>query len=839
MEKVFSCSNSLITNISLLFGVQSKLRQLFAFFLFCGMTINSNYAQSIQCDVEVPTIVGQELLAKQALIEEFLQNRPENESTDPQVVPVRFTIIAGPGGGENFTQAGADFAIQSLNQAFAPSIIFEQCGEINSIWDDRIKSSDEVDNFITSFSYTSGALEVYIKPTPNGVLPYAPIPDQSYKEGNPNWQGSGLYKHTNFIRLISSADLGKTFIHETGHHLGLLHTFWAAAPPNDHPYPQVDPNNAILPTWWGKELVIREPLLLGDPRPHKVTNFDASGDLIKDTPADCRGTATSITCPLSAQIAGCQFNATLTFKDHNNDLINPPVAGYSLGKNYMSYWNQSCLTEFTTGQRERMNFFFQTERDPKYRLNRCGTFTDRVEFEGSSVGLHNVSVRIRHTNSEKCNVTSGRLGDYSGILHSDQLSSTTYHNGLKSTLAFANDPLKVHYQHTRCEWIRGVTSADLLFISRHILGVQPFTNGYQMIAADVNKSGSITTFDIHELRKLILGIYNDNFPWQEQPWRFIPEFVPQNYSGSFNTNPFSLLGGGYLEQGWSYTAPALGKRGFDGIKVGDVNSTWLTDPTPPCSPEQIVTPGDDASLQVPNIYIHKDEIVTLKIKLQQSKSISAFQIGLKLPSSHFEILDISPSAFPDYTKTDNFGYNITEGDALTSLWYNNSSTPGNGSILVAGNSTLFSITVKATESINNLSEYVTLYKDFLPSLFYGPDGSLNGSVVALNLEVDPQSGDRSSNFSKKADTQPMNQLQCDPNPTDNWTNISVNYEEISTTAILEFIDVHGKTVKTQSVLVNTGFNQFRIGDIGDLPSGMYHVSLKVGNKIYTDKLLKN
>jgi hypothetical protein len=57
--------------------------------------------------------------------------------------------------------------------------------------------------------------------------------------------------------------------------------------------------------------------------------------------------------------------------------------------------------------------------------------------------------------------------------------------------------------------LNGVTTYDLVLMSKHILGIEPLGSPYKMIAADANKSNSITTFDIVELRKLILGIYKN------------------------------------------------------------------------------------------------------------------------------------------------------------------------------------------------------------------------------------------------------------------------------------------------------------------------------------------
>jgi hypothetical protein len=91
--------------------------------------------------------------------------------------------------------------------------------------------------------------------------------------------------------------------------------------------------------------------------------------------------------------------------------------------------------------------------------------------------------------------------------------------------------------------VNGVTSFDLLLISKHILGIQPFTNIYQYMAADVNNSGTVTTIDIVEIRKVILGI-NDSFALVPA-WRFVkpvanttlvpgPSTFDQQYSLLFN-----------------------------------------------------------------------------------------------------------------------------------------------------------------------------------------------------------------------------------------------------------------------------------------------------------------
>lgn len=54
------------------------------------------------------------------------------------------------------------------------------------------------------------------------------------------------------------------------------------------------------------------------------------------------------------------------------------------------------------------------------------------------------------------------------------------------------------------DWITGITTADIIAIQKHILGLSQLNN-LQLAVADVNNSGSVTAFDISEMRKLILG----------------------------------------------------------------------------------------------------------------------------------------------------------------------------------------------------------------------------------------------------------------------------------------------------------------------------------------------
>ncbi|NJK82539.1 MAG: tetratricopeptide repeat protein [Saprospiraceae bacterium] len=59
--------------------------------------------------------------------------------------------------------------------------------------------------------------------------------------------------------------------------------------------------------------------------------------------------------------------------------------------------------------------------------------------------------------------------------------------------------------------LNGVSTYDLFLINNHILTTQPLDSPYKIIAADVDGSGAVTTFDVVSLRKTLLGIANE-FP---------------------------------------------------------------------------------------------------------------------------------------------------------------------------------------------------------------------------------------------------------------------------------------------------------------------------------------
>lgn len=119
------------------------------------------------------------------------------------------------------------------------------------------------------------------------------------------------------------------------------------------------------------------------------------------------------------------------------------------------------------------------------------------------------------------------------------------------------------------EPLNGVSTLDLVLISQHILGVAPLGSPYKRIAADANGSGQITTLDLIQLRRMILGIEDDfeNVP----SWRFVDaSYVLPNLPNSMvGVFPESITLNDFLF--------FSNENNFIAIKIGDVNGDALTD----------------------------------------------------------------------------------------------------------------------------------------------------------------------------------------------------------------------------------------------------------------------
>ncbi|MBK8427316.1 MAG: hypothetical protein IPL27_15640 [Lewinellaceae bacterium] len=176
--------------------------------------------------------------------------------------------------------------------------------------------------------------------------------------------------------------------------------------------------------------------------------------------------------------------------------------------------------------------------------------------------------------------------------------------------------------------LNGVTTFDLLLISKHVLAIEALDEPWKIIAADANANGSVTTNDVVQLRRLILGMI-DQLPGNKS-WRFFEEdcvFPPNPFNApncangyNFDVMPF-----------WAYPEEIR----FYGLKMGDVNNSALANSTQSVPEDRSVK-----KVQLPDISLKAGEVMDIPLRMEQAGSWLGFQCSLPFDATKMEITDV-------------------------------------------------------------------------------------------------------------------------------------------------------------------------------------------------------
>ncbi|MEL7426614.1 MAG: peroxidase family protein [Bacteroidota bacterium] len=184
--------------------------------------------------------------------------------------------------------------------------------------------------------------------------------------------------------------------------------------------------------------------------------------------------------------------------------------------------------------------------------------------------------------------------------------------------------------------INGVSTFDIIQIQKHILGTDVFTDPYQLIAADINASGTISTIDLIRLRKLILGIDTDF--GENTSWRF----VLGAYEFPEGENPLTIAFPEDID--FANTSIADFNSGFVAVKVGDVNNSVDVNGLD-AGDDRLLATG--LSVRLPEYAVEIGEVIEMEVKIASQEKLNGWQFALGFPG--FEVLSVENSTWPsDY-----------------------------------------------------------------------------------------------------------------------------------------------------------------------------------------------
>lgn len=313
--------------------------------------------------------------------------------------------------------------------------------------------------------------------------------------------------------------------------------------------------------------------------------------------------------------------------------------------------------------------------------------------------------------------------------------------------------------------LNGVTTLDLVLISKHILGIELLDSPYKLIAADVNNTASITTLDMIQLRKLILNI--DSELANNTSWRFIDhayEFVQP-------TNPWAEAFPEFINE--NNLATSIFDNDFVGVKIGDVNGSAqlnITSTTDNNFNGLFQFNVEDASLKTDNVY-------TLAFTGANMEAIEGYQATLALKGA--TLIDIEYGL----ATAENFGLRYANEGMITTSWNGEASS----------NDVLFSLVVRATKDAD-LSELLSISSKYTAAEAYR-----NGQIEHVAI-----------NFLQETVIETAFELyQNTPNPFASQTLIAFNLPQADEVTI-HIKDAKGSTLTVLKGAYPAGYNSIKL-----------------------------
>jgi hypothetical protein len=367
-----------------------------------------------------------------------------------------------------------------------------------------------------------------------------------------------------------------------------------------------------------------------------------------------------------------------------------------------------------------------------------------------------------------------------------------------------------------CAPLNGVSTFDLVLITKHILGAVPLNSPYKMIAADANHSNSVTTFDLVEIRKLILFI-NTDFP-NNTSWRFIDA----GYIFPDTGNPFVTQFPEEIIVTESQN-PAMDVD-FIGVKIGDVNnSAGLCDA---CGPG-FAPPGNGGEsvfLKIMNDGALKaGEVRTLEFAVQSEEDLTAWQTGIRFDPEVFEFLGTEASALAGFSEENNFGLTEAADGKIRVLWFAEDGSP----LGFRSAEGIIRLRFKALENIEDVSRAMSLDDEVLQNLAYEESGRACRILLKAN---------RTDEISSSPVREQLI-VQAIPNPFKNEVIFSLHLPEESPVEITLF-DIYGRLAATWQGSLDAGKATIPFSETSSWGSGVFIYMVKTPLQTLTGTVVK-
>lgn len=372
-------------------------------------------------------------------------------------------------------------------------------------------------------------------------------------------------------------------------------------------------------------------------------------------------------------------------------------------------------------------------------------------------------VTINFSGAKDTTIISGEFGTFqTGTL----LANETYTVALEKNDDVAN----------------GVTTLDIVLASKHILGIEEFDQAFQPIAADVNNSGSVTTFDLVLMRQVILGSRTE-FPGRPS-WVFEPSEVEIS------------------------SLQDLGALAFRATKIGDLNES--------ANPNGLLEGTDRYHFGVLNIATVDQEFkageqVNVVLNGKDFIGVQGFQFTFNFDANVLKLNGLNVGSLTDFS-LENTNLKLKNRGLISTSW--------NG-VSLKENPTLFELSFTALAD-GSLRELLSINSDLTIAEGYNAaDEILDVQLSFDSKEIAPKSG-----------------LSLYPNPTHS-DELFLTFENIKSQKIkVQLSNISGQSIRNFDFDLSEGTQSLNL-NISDLEAGVYLVQiLSNRNIIETARLIK-
>lgn len=445
-----------------------------------------------------------------------------------------------------------------------------------------------------------------------------------------------------------------------------------------------------------------------------------------------------------------------------------------------------------------------------------------VRFDCGDVGRQDIQLWVTDENGNTsycstyidiqanglCNNVSGQLASISGRIateHDDEIEDvivdlknselTGVHTNQSGLFVYPSMPVGREYSVLPSkdgDDMNGISTLDLVMIQRHILGIETIKTPFSLIAADINKSNSISSADMVEVRKLILGLipgFTNNTSWR---------FIDAAYTFPEPNNPWATP---FPER---YEINGLNQNmdiNFIGVKIGDINGNVKANGVK----DEFISPRSNVQLILEDREVFSGDKIVIPVYLEEMSLYLGMQAALQTNG----VTITACKNGGQLLKADEVYLN--DDLAILSL------TAPEG-LKIESDKALFYIEVEANRS-GRLSDMLYFSENLNPEVYHD---ALFTTPMTLSWKA------------KK--TGNMLVQHVSPNPWKTNTRILVELTEAQD-VLFKIFDVNGRLIVNQTKQLSKGQNTIEIQSNDVNGPGVYMYELKGGTELFHGKMI--